>query len=372
MPKIKKILCINYEYPPIGGGGGVVCKGLAEALVQMGYKIDVVTSGMKRLPWYEEIEGVKVHRVRSLRRFRHYVTTPEMITLILPLYFKALKLVRENSYDLNHTHFVVPSGIIAYMLWRKTGLPYIITSHGSDIPGYNPDRFDSEHKLISLLWKRIINNSVILTAPSHFLKQLIQTKIDTPIEVIPNGNHFSTNSKRDKKNRILVVTRMFERKGVQHFIKSIVDLRTEWEILIAGDGPYLPKLKAMAENIPSIKFLGFVQRSKLLELYQSAKIFVFPSIQENFPVVLLEAMAAGCAIITTSAHGCAEVVGNAAIKTLPGSSEDIKEALELLMNDEQKIEQLARLSQDRAEKFSWPVISCKFDSLFKNVDLPKQ
>ena len=49
-----KLLCINYEYPPIGGGGGVVSQGLAEAMVQHGYSIDVVTSGMRDLPCYEE------------------------------------------------------------------------------------------------------------------------------------------------------------------------------------------------------------------------------------------------------------------------------------------------------------------------------
>lgn len=40
MSHIKNILCVNYEYPPIGGGGGVVCEGLAERLVEMGYHID--------------------------------------------------------------------------------------------------------------------------------------------------------------------------------------------------------------------------------------------------------------------------------------------------------------------------------------------
>jgi glycosyltransferase involved in cell wall biosynthesis len=144
-----KLLCINYEYPPIGGGGGVVSQGLAEALVQHGYSIDVVTSGMRDLPCYEEKNGVRIHRVRCIRRYRHYVTLPEMCTLILPLYRKALELIGKNHYDLNHTHFVVPSGIVSYLLRKQTGLPYLITAHGSDIPGYNPDRFNFAHLLIN-------------------------------------------------------------------------------------------------------------------------------------------------------------------------------------------------------------------------------
>ena len=91
------------EYPPVGGGGGVVCKGLAEALVQMGYEIDVVTAGMKGLPAYEEVKGVRIHSVRCMRRYRHYVTLSEMCTMILPLYRKGLELVQKNHY--HHLRF---------------------------------------------------------------------------------------------------------------------------------------------------------------------------------------------------------------------------------------------------------------------------
>ena len=152
-----KLLCINYEYPPIGGGGGVVSKGLAEALVKRGYHIDLVTSGMKDLPEFEIVNGVHVHRVNCIRRYRHYVTLPEMVTLIRPLYSKALRLINENDYQLNHTHFIFPSGLVSYLLKKRTGLQYILTCHGSDVPGYNPDRFNFCHKLLKPFWLTTVN-----------------------------------------------------------------------------------------------------------------------------------------------------------------------------------------------------------------------
>lgn len=358
-----KLLCINYEYPPIGGGGGVVSKGLAEALAAKGYSIDVVTCGMRDLPRFEVVNGVRVHRVRCIRRFRHYVTLPEMLTMLVPLYLKARSLVAQNDYDLNHTHFIFPSGIVSYLLKVKTGLPYVLTCHGSDVPGYNPDRFQISHILMRFIWKKILANSRGISTPSIYLRDLIQCHIKVPVEIVPNGYNLPTYNPTAKKDRILVVSRLFERKGVQFLIRAVSELKNLWEVIIAGDGPYLRTLKEMAAGIPGIRFLGFVQGKELFDLYQTSKIFVFPSVQENFPVVLLEAMNAGCAIITSNAPGCLEVVGDAAIITRCGSVAEIKKSLEHLINNQGEIDRLSCLARSRALEFTWSNVACSFDEL---------
>jgi glycosyltransferase involved in cell wall biosynthesis len=360
-----KILCVNYEYPPIGGGGGVASKGLAEALVAKGHHIDVVTTGMRDLPEFEAINGVRIHRVKCIRRFPHYVTLPEMLTLVFPLYLKARNLIGRNNYDLNHTHFIFPSGLVSYLLKIKTGLPYILTCHGSDVPGYNPDRFHISHKLLRPFWSMVLRNSQGISTPSRYLRDLMQSKIDLPVDVIPNGYELPQCEPSPKRNRILVLTRMFERKGVQFFIRAMADLKCDWEIFIAGDGPYLGKLKDLARGMPSIQFLGFVREKQVLDLYASAKIFVFPSINENFPVVLLEAMNAGCAIITSDAPGCLEVVADAANICRCGSVSDLRRSLDHLIGNETEIERLSSLARSRASEFRWSSVACQFDMLFR-------
>ena len=363
------ILCTTYEYPPIGGGGSNVAQPLAEELALRGHKIDIVTSGMSELPTHECTNKVNIHRVACVRRFPHYATTPELFTYLWPAYKKARELCSTRKYDINHTHFALPSGVVSYMLYKKTGLPYVTTIHGSDIPGYNPDRFRIAHIIFRPMWRRIIANSAKIVAASAYLKKLIQSHIDVPVEVIRNGYAVDSDDlSMQKINRMLVVTRMFRRKGVQYFLDAIKGINHGWEIVIAGDGPYLPILKQQAERLDlNVKFVGFVKGDVLADLYASSKIFVFPSIQENFPVVLLEAMNAGCAIVTTSAEGCGEVIGDAGLVTTPGHPDEIRRALESLINDESAIAELSTRARRRIQHFSWPRIAKQYENEFQGL-----
>jgi glycosyltransferase involved in cell wall biosynthesis len=100
-------------------------------------------------------------------------------------------------------------------------------------------------------------------------------------------------------------------------------------------------------------------------LYRSSKIFVLPSLIENFPVVLLEALAAGCAVVTTSGTGCVEVVGSAGVLVEPGDAAGLHEALVRLMGDEDEICRLQESALERSRRFDWSVVAGEFGSLFQ-------
>ncbi len=365
-----KILTLCCEYPPVGGGGATACQGLAEGLVRAGHRVDVVTSGMEGLARFEELNGVRIHRVRGLRRYQHYSTAAEQLSQLIPAYSKAMELARERDFDLVHCHFVVPGGLLGYLVARRTGLPYVITAHGSDIPGYNPDRFRLLHRLIRPLWRLIIDQSSGLSTPSDFLKDLIAVHNRRTAVRIPNPFDAPT-AVGQAHRRVLVAARMVERKGVQHLLEALPDLETDWEFWIAGDGPYLKQLQKLASGANArVRFLGFVPRSELAELYRSARIFVFPSLQENFPMVLLEAMAAGCAVVTTSAPGCLEVVGDAAVVVEPGSTAALKDALARLIADDAAIERLRAAGRARVQRFASARVVAQFETLFRDCLQP--
>lgn len=363
-----KILCLNYEYPPLGGGGAAVSKGLAEELVKAGHEVDLVTSRMKDLPARETIGGVDIHRVNCLRHHLHYTTTFELLTQVYPTFRRALALIREKNYDLIHTHFIYPTGLVSYLLNKVTGLPYIITVHGSDVPGYNPDRFGLEHKLSHPIWKAIVKNSAGLICPSNHIMALLRLSTDKPATIIPNGITVKPAPAVERKNQILVVSRLFKRKGVQYLLNAIRDLDTDWKVLIVGDGPYLNELKALAKGVrPTVEFTGYLQGKPLQDLYHTSKIFVFSSLQENFPIVLLEAMEAGCAIISSDIDGAREVIGDAGVIAPVASVEGLKDTLTHLMSNEAEIHRLSELSLHRVREFDWPNVAHKYADEFARI-----
>ena len=245
----------------------------------------------------------------------------------------------------------------------------VLTAHGSDVPGYNPDRFGGTHRLIAHAWSRVLASSAALTVPSAYLAGLLATATERPITIIPNPFEPLLDERIETRaDQILVATRLVERKGVQTLLAALDGLATGYEVVVAGDGPYLEPLRTMARDrgVPT-RFLGFVSRAELARHYATARIFAFPSVQENFPMVLLEAMAHGCAVVTTTAPGCAEVVGDAALTVPPGDVPALRAAIIRLTADPELAAELGRRGVERVRQFASTRIAAEYERLFATV-----
>jgi glycosyltransferase involved in cell wall biosynthesis len=369
-----RILTLNYEFPPIGGGGSPVSFELGRELVAQGHDVDVVTMGFAGLPAREVVAGINVYRVPCLRKRRELCKTHEMASFVLAALPTVARLAARRRYDVNHTHFIVPTGLLARLLKAWTGLPFVVTVHGSDVPGYNPDRFGRQHRLLGPIWKWILNAADQVISPSQFLRQLVhQRSPEQPVSIIPNGFRYDRfRADRPKDRRILLVSRMLPRKGVQYLLAALpqVDLRG-FEVDIVGDGPYLATLRQMAEELRlPVRFWGWLDNgsSDLKALYERSSIFAFTSEAENFPTVLLEAMAAGHAIVTSNGTGCPEVVGDTALLVPPRRPDLLAESLSRLVQDDELRVQLGERARARVEKeFGWSSIARRHVELYREL-----
>ena len=237
---MKKVLVLNYEFPPLGGGASPVSYEIAERLSKIpplslrapreaipcqtviqstaAFDIDVVTMGYKGLPKFEEVnKNFRIHRVKCLRSKKEICHPWEQLTYLFFGYFKCCELLKKSKFDICHCHFIIPTGVLAQKLKKKFGLEYIITAHGSDVPGFNTDRFKLLHKFTGPLLRRIVTDTRRIISPSFYLKDLILKNISTATEdkvvVIPNGIDTEKIKPQEKKKWIFSSGRLLPRKA---------------------------------------------------------------------------------------------------------------------------------------------------------------
>lgn len=358
------ILVLNYEFPPLGGGASPVCHEIAKGYVKLGHFVDVVTMGFKGLPEYEIVDKIGVYRVRSIRKKAEVCETHEMLSYVMSAIVFLNRHLNNKSYDICHCHFIVPTGPVALWAKKKFQLDYVITAHGSDVPGYNPDRFGFEHHFTKPLLKAICKNAKEMCSPSLYLSNLIKTNVgDFNIKHIPNGidlNNFKLDLSKPKESIILSTGRLLKRKGFHTLIKAVHGAELPFEVHIAGDGPYRNELMNMARGSKTkIVFHGWIEKGsrKLLELYEKALIFVLPSSRENASIALLEAMAAKTVVITTNVSGCPETVGDAGFLIDYDDDGRLREILITLSKDPARIKEFSEKAHERLlDNFLWDKI----------------
>ncbi len=113
--------------------------------------------------------------------------------------------------------------------------------------------------------------------------------------------------------------------------------------------------------------ISYLDNSELVYFYNLAKVFLFISTRESFGIPVLEAMASGTPVITSNSSSLPEVAGDAALKVDPDNVEEIAEALELLLTNEEKHLTLKKAGFERVKQFSWEATAQKWLNTYKAI-----
>ena len=347
------ILFLNYEFPPIGGGASPVSLEIARGYVSSGHTVDVVTMSYKELPAHEIVDGINIYRVKSLRSKKEICHPWEQLSYLISARRFLKRRMRETKYDINHTHFIIPTGVLALWLKRRFGLPYVITSHGSDVLGYNK-RFAMLYPFLERPWKKIIREAKCITAPSDFLIDSIKNiTTQGTFRTISNGLDLTKFRPMKKEKSILVVARLFFNKGIQDVLDALKGMELHgWRVDIVGEGPYRDELehKITANALSgSVRMLGWIDNSsaQMKELYGKAGIFISASYFESFGMTVLEALSAGCYPLISDIGGHRFIINHDRYFFEKGNIEDLRRKLSGL------IRHIPGRHQVRLEKFSW-------------------
>ena len=177
------------------------------------------------------------------------------------------------------------------------------------------------------------------------------------IRVVPHGVEIAE-SRRPRENLVLFVGAIQRRKNIARLVQAFERMPEGWRLALAGapDGFGAAQELETVERSPrrsAIDVPGYVSAAALEDLYQRARIFAFPSLDEGFGMPLLDAMAHGVPVVTSSRSALPEVAGDAALLVDPFDVDAIGNALLRLAAGDALREDLIRRGLARARLFTW-------------------
>lgn len=335
-----KILIINHS-PFIGSGSGIYTMNIAKALRKSGHTIKVITAANSLA--FPDMGDIEIHPIFfkykdnvegqldfNVPCFDQYPTSDVVFYNLsqnqLKEYEEEFRKVLEEEIenfkpDIIHTqHIWIWSSIVT-----EYNLPTAITSHGSDMMGYNIDNsfgvycekaIENCDKIITISKK---NNEVVLENFPQAKNKSITLKngYDTQIFHLKNLKKQEVlkgfNINKDYKKIVLYAGRLTENKGIDVLLNAANIYEDEDTItIIAGGGGLLGDLKKQSSelNLKNIAFVGDQTQENLSKLYNIADVLAVPSRVEGFGLVAIEALACGTPVVATNKGGMTDFIND--------------------------------------------------------------
>jgi glycosyltransferase involved in cell wall biosynthesis len=319
-----RILFCNYEYPPLGGGGGVINAMLAEELAKR-HDVTVLTSRAFGLAADAVERGVRVVRVPVLaRRELSTATFSSMLAYMVMGTICGRKLVARNQYDIINTQFVLPSGPVGDAVARSEGIPNVLTLLGGDV--YDPSKVTSPHRHLALrIWVRyLLRRADLVVGDStdtldnmrrYYTDDVAAVRIPLAIPR-PSADAAARESYDVTPDEVVLVTvgRLIRRKAVDQLISMMEHLRGQKvRLLVIGTGPEEPRLREAIRTSglrDVVRILGHVDDREKFRVLRMSDIYVSTSQHEGFGLVFLEAMAAGLPVVCYDRGGHADFLSD--------------------------------------------------------------
>jgi glycosyltransferase involved in cell wall biosynthesis len=373
-----KILMLNYEFPPIGGGGGKthLCL-LREFSGREDLTIDVLTSAPQ--PGFSvEVfaDNIRIYKVGLHKRDLHHWRRIEVLQWLFKAGRRYRELIGREDYDLVHAFFGFPTGWLCRR--RRGSLPYIISLRGSDVPGVHA-RLALDYKILAPVFKRIWGGASALIACSEGLKRralkfMPGAKIDVITNAVDGGLFYPREvENHGGKLRLITVGRLSVTKRVEILVEAVELLAREGRevsLKVVGGGAMVDKLRQLVARKrleQCVEITGRVDYEKMPSIYHQADVFVSASATEGMSNAMLEAMASGLPIVTTRCEGVEELIGENGIVVEEAKAEQIAAAIKSVAEDEGRYEKMSAAAVKRARQFTWAKTTEKYIEYYRKV-----
>ena len=318
--------------------------------------------------WEDLADGAILENLRR-RRSRWLQVVPFVVAEAVAL----RRAVREHRPDVLHVHWIIPQGVAALLAGRRT--PWLVTTLGGDVYGLTDP-------VSTRLKRAVLRRAGAVTAMNTDMTRRLVAQ-GAPADatfVLPMGADVDAvraggAGVERVPGRIVFVGRLVEKKGLAVLLAALRSVDAPgWSLEVVGDGPLRADLEKRASGLP-VTFLGALPRTELAKAYARSEVVAVPSVaaasgdQDGLPVALLEAMAAGCAVVGSRIAGidAAVVDGESGVLVPPGDAAALGGALTALLADPDRREKLGAAARTRAEQFSVASIGERYRALLHEV-----
>ncbi|MCL1978352.1 MAG: glycosyltransferase family 4 protein [Candidatus Bathyarchaeota archaeon] len=383
----RNICFISPEYWPLAGGTGAYIYYLSNELMKNGYNTNIVTGSNQNL-------DVQVNRQLKVY-FQKIPKIPVIKSFMLAeASYRKLNSIR-NTANIDITHPQLPL-TPSFAVPPRFGKTIVCTVHSTwkgeaeAIGGEPYSRLNANEKfLVSFNWflrffeVGMIKRASRVIAVSDFTRQELRKYYNIPenrIRVIHNGvNTHKFQPAKDKQKikaelglnpddiTILSVGRLYARKGLFTLIEampSVVKRFKNAKFVISGKGQSdeMAKLNTHAERLgvkDNIIFTGYYPDKKLPKLYQAADVFAFSTFYEHHPFAVLEALATGLPVVTTTVGGIAETIktGKNGLLVNPFNSKQFSDAILYLFEHQTEAAEMGiKARKTIVEQYDWSIV----------------
>lgn len=376
-----RLLILNYEYPPLGGGAGMVTQHLARELVALDCTTTIITTWMPGLLEKEEQGGLTIIRLKSKRR-NNYSSNPfEMLSWMQ--HTKKYLLQHGAPYDICLANFMLPGGGVALWLQKKWGIPYVVLSHGHDIPWAFPRQMFLWHVLCFPVLKSIAHRASHIVVLTDELKKIADrftgASQTDKIVLIPNGMHTPVLPKKSFDGGMEVVYggRLVAQKDPFTFLEAVKRLQQQgfnpFRVTIIGDGERRAAMEQYIEKneLKGITFTGKIPHPEVMAIFRRAHVLVSTSVYEAMSLTMLEALSEGMYVLSTPVTGTEGYI----LEDVSGNYIPFGHAAELataiIKYHEEKYQQQYELPVARIVEqpgfHHWQSIAERYQILFKEI-----
>ena len=361
---------------------------LSKCLTRKGHKVTVYTTDALAIDTnartknqYQEIEGISVFKFRNMAKFCDLFISPGIICALK----KNIK-----DFDVVHLHEYRTFQNLVFK-YLKESVPYVLSCHGEFT--YKEEQWNQRlpRRFFEYVFgKGLVSNANRLIALTPFeAREFLRAGIKPDkIAVVPNGiavedfsdiplrGYFGTLFGIEKHPIILYLGRIHKRKGIDTLVKAFFLLskdRCDARLVIAGpDDGFLSTLERDVRSLnlkDKVSFTGPLNRRQVLAALNEASVVVYPSIQEGFPIVPLEAGIMEKPIIVSDDPAMNYVrEGGFGLTIEYGNTIQLKEALETILNNPEASRKLGANGREYVTRFhSWETIAERVESIYFNI-----